>query len=539
MEYTPRQLLEIKGAFFYIIAYSISFILSAIMQFIANAGFQAIFLNVIISSVNVFFAIIVFIKKKKGLKVKILPWFIGFTTTLMPISVKYNHAILDGWTFASQSTNTTAGLIVFVIFLSFYYRPKLFRFFALYAIFNWVFFLTIAYMNGAEIHFHSHIDGVGVKSGVIFWREAAFIVFISVAFYAIYRILSEVVRYDHKATKQYNHILQQSEAQNMISEIIREKTDILFQKIRSQNTLLNSFNSNMETQAARFTQISSTMEEIYSSSDQIAVESAPQLINGSIQVESVVEEFKDIRVETKQKLDETYNGIQSVASKSETANEHLKEVEKTVYAIKDQSSRIGQIVELIVDIADKINLLSLNASIEAARAGESGRGFAVVADEIGKLAFQTQESIKEINNVISSSTKSTVDGAAVIQETAYMMREMITQMNQNANKIQILHESLLIEDKFSQIIIDKMKDNIEIAKKVTTATGEQRIAFESTFKALEELVNTLDGMVMDANNMTKISNEIYGGATDLMTETKQIEVEKISNDEPGDEDLSE
>jgi methyl-accepting chemotaxis protein len=165
----------------------------------------------------------------------------------------------------------------------------------------------------------------------------------------------------------------------------------------------------MEAQAARFSEMSATMNEISSSSDQIAHESAPQLVDGSIHVESIVEEFKGIRVETKQNLDETYNGIQSVAAQSTTANEHLMDVEKTVYEIQDQSSRIGQIIELIVDIADRINLLSLNASIEAARAGESGRGFAVVADEIGKLAFQTQESVKEINSVISSSSKSTVD----------------------------------------------------------------------------------------------------------------------------------
>ncbi|MCL2156317.1 MAG: methyl-accepting chemotaxis protein [Leptospirales bacterium] len=215
------------------------------------------------------------------------------------------------------------------------------------------------------------------------------------------------------------------------------------------------------------------------------------------------------------------------------------EVEKTVYEIKDQSSRIGQIIELIVDIADRINLLSLNASIEAARAGESGRGFAVVADEIGKLAFQTQESIKEINSVISISSKSTVDGTAVIQKTAQMMRDMIAQINKNANKIQVLHESLLIEDRFTQIIIDQMNANVELAKKVTIATEEQRISFEATFKTLEEIIGILDGMVTDVHNMTQISNEIYSGASDIITETKQITTETASDDDDDDDELEE
>ncbi|MCL1864393.1 MAG: hypothetical protein FWF73_01100, partial [Spirochaetes bacterium] len=141
---------------------------------------------------------------------------------------------------------------------------------------------------------------------------------------------------------------------------------------------------------------------------------------------------------------------------------------------------------------------------------------------IGKLAFQTQESIKEINSVISSSSKSTVDGAAVIQKTAQMMREMISQMNQGASKIQILQESLFVEEKFTKIIIGQMKDNITLAQKVSVATDEQKIAIETSFKALEELTASLDGMAIEAKSMARISDEIYHNAEAIITGTKQI-----------------
>jgi methyl-accepting chemotaxis protein len=138
------------------------------------------------------------------------------------------------------------------------------------------------------------------------------------------------------------------------------------------------------------------------------------------------------------------------------------------------------------------------------------------------LAFQTQESIKEINNVISNSSKSTVDGAAIIQETAQMMREMILQMDQGAEKIRTLQESLLVEDRFTQIIIEQMNENISQADKINTATDEQKVAVETSVKAIEEVINILHGMSLEAKNVANISDEIYSNAADIVAETKEI-----------------
>ncbi|MCL2155631.1 MAG: methyl-accepting chemotaxis protein [Leptospirales bacterium] len=541
MEYTPRQRLEIDGAFYYIIGLSTIFIISAMLQYItlSSAGLKSILTNLIVNSFNLAIAIIIYIKKRRKLEVTILPWILGFTTITAPLAVRYNHAFVDGWTFAVRSINTSAVLITFVILLSFFYKPKLLKFFSVVAISNWLLFLYIAYLNGAELHLHSYINGQPVLTGLVVLREISLIISLCTVLALISQNLSDVIYYDNQSIKQYNQIVNQADAQNKISGVIKEKTDSLFQRIESQYIMLNDFNLNMESQSARFSEMSATMEEISGASEQIAIESVTQ-VEGNVKMETIIDEFKSIRVETKRNLDATYNNIQSVSDQSATANDHLMEVEKTVYAIKDQSNRIGQTVELIVDIADRINLLSLNASIEAARAGESGRGFAVVADEIGKLAFQTQESIKEINNVITSSSKSTVEGATVIQKTAQMMRNMISQMDQGANKIRTLQESLLIEDRFTQIIIDQMHYNITQAEKINTATDEQKIAVETSFTAIEEVINILHGMSSEAKDMARLSDEIFYDAVDIVAETKQIADEsEVASDDDYDENHSE
>lgn len=116
---------------------------------------------------------------------------------------------------------------------------------------------------------------------------------------------------------------------------------------------------------------------------------------------------------------ETSQGQSVVEQTKNTINELSKEVAQSAVAIetlKDDTTKIDDVVNVIRGIAEQTNLLALNAAIEAARAGEQGRGFAVVADEVRALASRTQSSTDEIQEMISTLQQSSGEAFCAMQQ---------------------------------------------------------------------------------------------------------------------------
>lgn len=110
--------------------------------------------------------------------------------------------------------------------------------------------------------------------------------------------------------------------------------------------------------------------------------------------------------------------------------------------IASNSEKINKITEVIEKIANKTNLLSLNAAIEAARAGEHGKGFAVVADEVGKLAVSSAESSKEIALLVQQAVLDTVKAVSAVKEVSQDMSQIETGSQETDQMLMRISESL-------------------------------------------------------------------------------------------------
>lgn len=513
-EYSAKEILEIKGALTYCILLGIMTFLAGIFQHLGGTGFRQIIPTTLAYLLVIALAFVIYRRKKDRKPVELLAWIVAFLTTIFAIFAKYSYAVNYSWEYSVMGLHINAVSIVTLIILQFLYNRKIYLFFFAVVAVHSFFFLYLAYLQGAPMEMRGMIDGKPYI-GIIIHPQIYFFIMMIIVGYVNYRNIPIIEEFDQITQKQKTEILKENEARMTMASEIKSRISDLFERLSFQNSEINSFEDRLKDQASTFEEISATIEELTGSSEKIAAVAEEQ-VEANSTMDFTMQEFFEIKNQTKDKLNDSLDKIKGVMNSTATGTSILERVEQTILEIKKESTRITETVGIIVDISERINLLSLNASIEAARAGEHGRGFAVVADEIGKLAQQTGESIKAIEEVMSRSEIKTSEGVSIIKEASENIKSMIDRMVESSERINDLRDNIFLEEKFLQGINKQMKTNVELSKNTGTGTEEQKTALESTARAIEHLNEELSHMTDGINLINESSQKIEEEAKALL-----------------------
>lgn len=256
---------------------------------------------------------------------------------------------------------------------------------------------------------------------------------------------------------------------------------------------INSIMAASESVSAASQEISASTEEIASGSANQA--DAAQTMNELFrEMSNAINEVARNAEQASELSNQTMSIAQDGSNVVETSIAGMNRVNDQMDKLVADSDRIGEIIEVIDEIADQTNLLALNAAIEAARAGEQGRGFAVVADEVRKLAERSSEATKQITTIISAMQENTrqsvtavTEGVASSQETGEAFGKIVSMVNESATKAAEI--AAASEEQAAQT-----SDVMTSIESISASTEEAAASSEETASAAQSLAQLSEQM---------------------------------------------
>jgi methyl-accepting chemotaxis protein len=277
--------------------------------------------------------------------------------------------------------------------------------------------------------------------------------------------------------------------------------DDLFNQLgKSTNKMINNLRSliqQIETSINNLVQSAEGLSQITAQSSQ----NISQVANIVTQISSSTSQVAQNAQVSSQSGQNANNSVISgkemvlkLSGQMNTISNDVKTIVTVINNLANESTRISEIVNVIVKISDQTNLLSLNAAIEAARAGEVGRGFAVVADEVRKLAESSASSAEEIKKII----------ARIIEITKESVDVASTGLNKTEQGVNVMKE---VEQKFNDIatVIHITAEEIE---QIAAATEETSASAEEVSASVEQQNAGIEEIAAQASTLAGSAKEL-------------------------------
>ncbi|VAW78917.1 Methyl-accepting chemotaxis sensor/transducer protein [hydrothermal vent metagenome] len=352
---------------------------------------------------------------------------------------------------------------------------------------------------------------IALSVGQISWLQAGITSFVGLSFsYGMARLIAQpIIKLGAKARSIYDNDLSCMIYEGSLDEVakvnlalhvrelevnsviarLKDSTDKLKDVVSDISEIVDESTSSSNTQKIEIEQLSTAMNEMSSTVQEVARNTA----EGATAAQTANEQANI----GKQDVSSTIAVVKEVS-------EEMNQAAEVVRKLQTESESIGAVLDVIRGVAEKTNLLALNAAIEAARAGEQGRGFAVVADEVRTLASRTQNSTQEIQLMIESVQKGAHDAMGTMDKGCDRVEFSVQQAEKAGSSLESITEVVSSITNMNNQVATATEEQSSVTEEINRNVSNINYASELNAELSIKMQNTNNELSVHTNQLQSL-----------------------------------